>query len=393
MANPDRAFAATVDQKHDSFTSVVLRYRGAVRLGESDESDHVVKEALSRTSIREGLRIVPLLEYRNVHVDVLDETSRMHTHTLKSIDGAVSAARCQVEGLQQIVVESGGNTATAIAAYAPRAGIDVTCFVPEENLGLLDGEFFRHERVRLVSVADPALVKPAAERYAHRIGARRVPEVGWRLQASRFVGCFLRESFLGGTRYDWLAQTISAAFGPIGIYAALEDAAAGARVPRFLGIQQAANCPMYRAWKEGRADAEGTALHSTRNLLTPVMYDGAPGEYGTFLRLKELLQRSRGDLITIDAGEFRQALIADGGRNVLAALGEQGIDIATVDGEVIEKTGMLTLAGVFKAIREGQIAGGSRVLACLTSGVRRSASAAVPFRRLEDLDSLEVGDR
>jgi hypothetical protein len=269
----------------------------------------------------------------------------------------------------------------------------VTSLVPEENLGLLDGEFFRHERVQLIAVADPALVKPAAERYAHQTGARRVPEVGWRFQASRFVGCFLRESFLGGASYDWLAQTISAAFGPIGIYAALEEGAAGRRVPRFLGIQQAVNCPMYRAWKEGRPEAESTPLHSTRSLLTPVMYDGAPGEYGTFLRLKDLLERSRGDLITIDTGEFRQALTIDGGREVLAALREQGIDIAALNGEVIEKTGMITLAGVFKAIRNGQITGGSRVLACITSGVRRSATASVPSRRLADLDSLETADR
>jgi hypothetical protein len=78
---------------------------------------------------------------------------------------------------------------------------------------------------------------------------------------------------------------------------------------------------------------------------------------------------------------------------VLAALREQGIDIAALNGEVIEKTGMITLAGVFKAIRDGQIAGGCRVLACITSGVRRSATAAVPSWQLTDIDSLETADR
>lgn len=400
MSGVDAAFEASIDLEHDPFTSVVLRYRHALRFTESAAEDEQIRNALTQTSIREGLRIVPLLEYRGVAIDVLDETSGMHTHTLKSIDGAVSTACCQVEGAHHIVVESGGNTAAALAAYARGADIVVTCFVPEENLGLLDGDFFDHPNVHLVSVADPALVKPAAALYAERTGARRTPQMRGRLQASRLVGCFLRECLLAGVRYDWLAQTISAAFGPIGIYAALagsmlesgfDDGAAleRAEVPRFLGVQQAANCPLYRAWN-GQSVGGSAPLHTTRGLLTPVMYDGAPGEYGTYPRLKTLLERSRGDLTTVDADEFRQALVTDDGCDVLATLRGRGIDISVVDGEVVEKTGLIAIAGVLKAIRSASIPRGNRVLVCLTSGARRSLKPAVPRARLADLDSLDV---
>jgi len=373
-----------IDEHFDPGESVVLRYQQNVRLEDDESADAAVKALLPTTSIREGVRIVPFMQYRGVQIDVLDETSLMHTHTLKAIDGCVTAAKCRARGITTLVIESGGNSAAAVAAYADRARLAIACFVPEQNLELLDASCFRGERTQLIAVADPALVKEAATRFARQTGALHVPEVGWRFQASRFVGCFLREHLLRGARIDWLAQTISAAFGPIGIYDALSTPTD--QLPRFLGVQQAANCPMYRAWKGEPANRTDDALRSTTALLAPVMYDGAPATYGTFPALQALLVRTRGHLVTIDTEEFAYHIDAA----VIDALHDGGINILRRGPDIIDRTGLIALAGVLKEIGAGSIATHSRVLVCLTSGVRPAYQAPMPSARLTDLDGIDT---
>jgi hypothetical protein len=140
-------------------------------------------------------------------------------------------------------------------------------FIPEENLDLLDGRIFaKDERAHLVSMEDPGATKGAARLFQERNRLPRIPKVPWRYEASRCRGYFVLEHMLRrGVRYDWLTQTVSAAFGPIGIYAVLGgfEAELG-KVPRFLGIQQAANCPMARAWRSGRHLTGAAALAACR---------------------------------------------------------------------------------------------------------------------------------
>ena len=162
------------------------------------------------------------VQYQGVAIDVLDETSRMRTGTLKSIDGCVTTAACLARRYARIVFETGGNTGMALAAYGQRAGLETFCVVPDENLALLDSHVFGHESTRLIAVGDPAMVRPTAERLSERYGVPRVPRPTWRHLASRFRGSFVLEQLLRGERWTHFVQTISAAFGPIGIYDALD---------------------------------------------------------------------------------------------------------------------------------------------------------------------------
>ncbi|MFN2420532.1 MAG: hypothetical protein ABR527_04045 [Gemmatimonadota bacterium] len=92
-------FVGAIDPRWEASESVVLRYRNAMRLESSEEDDARLKTLFERTSIREGVRVVPLFSYRDVDVSVLDETSLMHTRTLKSIDGCVTTAHCPFEDI------------------------------------------------------------------------------------------------------------------------------------------------------------------------------------------------------------------------------------------------------------------------------------------------------
>lgn len=381
MRDSDAPFAACIDQRHAAEQSVVLRYRNGFRFAESDEADARFRGLLAETSIREGARITPFLTWRDVTIHLLDETSLMHTNSLKAIDGCYSMAKCRALGYTRVVFESGGNTGTALAEYGSHAGLETFCFVPRENLSLLDSRTFEHPLTHLIAVEKPGQVKRAAHLFAHMNGIKRVPETAWRYQASQFRGFRILEHIVKVQRFDWLVQTISAAFGPIGIYRVLERFRdeAGAP-PRLLGIQQAANCPMYRAWKSGTGYAVPETVESTRQLLSRVMYDSAPHTYGTFEDLKQVLTRSNGDLITIDHAEFAAFLGADlDGRTVLQRFQDHGLDITE---QSVERTGLIALAGTLKEIRAGTIAAGSNVLCCITSGARHPDGVPVPYATL-----------
>jgi cysteine synthase len=386
-----RVFLDAIDHRWEASESVVLRYRHTMQLESDEENDHRLKALFEKTSVREGVRVVPFFPYRGVEIDVLDETSLMETRTLKSIDGCVTTAQCLLRNYRSVVFESGGNTGTALTVYASRAGLETFFFVPAENLSLLDGRFFENDLTHVVAVSHPRDVKPAAELFAARRRLPRIPELGWRIQASTFVGCFLFEHLLDHGPYDVLAQSISAAFGPVGIYRVLapERHRLG-RLPSFLGVQQASNCPMVRAWKGSGAEP----VASTADLLARVMYDGQPGTYGTLEPLRRILTETEGDLATVDRQAFDRGLatIVDG-KNVLEHLADRKIEITLRDGDVLEKAGLMALVGTLREIERGAIAKGSRALVCITGGTARP-EAPVRATRWSDADGLEsVGRR
>jgi threonine synthase len=385
-AGLDRA----IDSKHDPETSIVLRYRNVFQFGETTEEDSEYKKWLQRTSIREGARIFPLLVYKGVEIFILDETSLMHTRTLKSVDGCISIARCKLGGLEKVVFESGGNTGTALTQYGIRAGLETFMLIPEENLSLLNSRIFEPKKAHLLSVVKPGLVKETARLLGKWNGLKQIPETTWRYEASMFRGSFILDHLLKKEKFDWLAQTISAAFGPIGIYRVLKEFEKEiGKLPRFLGIQQEVNAPLFTAWKKGKMDIEPAKINSTNKLLAKVMYDRHPQTYGTFGEFKNILSAVGGNLTTVNHQEFNSFLEQTfEENNILDLLKERGIEITVREGEVIEKTGLIALAGTIKEIDSGKIAEGSKVLCCLTSGISEADGMAKPERRISSLDDL-----
>lgn len=383
----DHAFEHGIDRSCAAEVSVVGRYRGLFTFG-PPEDDRAFKRALLAMSAREGARVFPLAEHRGVAISVLDESSLMHTGTLKSIDGCLAAARSVVAGHARVVFESGGNTGNALTAYGQRAGLETFCVVPEANLALLDGATFASPRAHLIAVGERGLVKPAARLIAELDGTRHVPDLAWRYEAARFRGAFILEQTIEQGPFDWLVQTISAAFGPIGIYDVFRRfAPSGMTPPRFLGVQQAANCPMYTAWlADGGLAGPAPAGSVQEDLLTKVMYDATPQTYGTYDDLKGILTATHGTMTTITRAEFNATMerLFEGQR-LLDMLAARGSAIGTRDGDVVERTGLIGIAGALKAIDAGMIAPGSRVLCCLTSGTNPGDGRATPDLVVHDL--------
>lgn len=361
-------------------TSIVRRYCNAVQFDDRMARDLAFKRFLPETSIREGARIVPLPAYKGVAIHVLDETSEMATGSLKSIDGCLTTALCRVDGIKRIAFESGGNTGSALTRYGRNAGLETFFFCPCDNLDLLDSGLFDDPGAHLIGVEDRGRVKELAALFAKEAGIRHVPDKSWRYAAGVFRGLFILEHMLAAGAYSWISQPISAAFGPIGIYSVLKTFREDIRrLPRFLGVQQEANCPMFRAWNPEAAKRLDPAGRHDGRLLARIMYDDSPDTHGTYRDLRRLLLLTRGDLLTVNAEEFdsRVNRSAEYG-SILELVRSCGIAIGVRSDQVIEKTGLLALAGTLKAVDAGAIKSGESVLCCLTGGVGEADGRARP---------------
>lgn len=382
------SFDRSIDACFMPEQSIVLRYKNAFDYGMTPEEEVKYKDWLQKTSIREGSRIFHLINYQGVSIYILDETSMMHTRTLKSIDGCFSIANCKLRGYERIVFESGGNTGAAFTQYGQRAGLETFFLCPEENLSLLNSRTFESDKSHLISVEKREMVKKAAHMFAEMDGFRRIPETSWRLDASMFRGLFILEHMMRRIKFDWVIQSISAAFGPIGIYRVFKNFINEiGGLPKFLGVQQEANCPMYKAWKSNKETVEPVDSVSAGQLLTKVMYDVTPQTYGTYQDLYTLLNETKGELTTLNHDEFNSFLPGRiAGKNILELFCDNGVDITLKDGEIVEKTGLMALFGAMKAINTGIVSKGSSVLCCLTSGMSEADGKAMPEYNITDLE-------
>ncbi|MFC1851302.1 pyridoxal-phosphate dependent enzyme [candidate division CSSED10-310 bacterium] len=380
----------SIDRRYSPETSIVLRYMNSFHFNLPEDDAASFKECLHHTSIREGARIFHLMRYRQVDIYLLDETSLMFTRTLKSVDGCITTAHCKFNGFSSVAFETGGNTGIAFTVYGQRAGLETYMFLPEQNIPLLKSTIFEPDSAHLIAVADPKLTKKAVQEFVKLKGIAHIPQIRWRYEASMFRGLFILEFMLEKGKFDWITQTISAAFGPIGIYTVLRGFERKWGVaPRFLGVQQAANCPLFKAWKAQEQSKDSDQPSSPPELLARVMYDINPQTYGTYQELSNILNRTRGDLITIHHTEFNKLFESNfEGTDLLELLAAQGIRITTCHGDVVEKTGLIALSGTLKAINEGLITPGSKVLCCLTSGVSDADGKAIPEYSVRDIESM-----
>jgi threonine synthase len=391
LAKNKSSFDRSINKKYNAERSIVLRYKDALKFGMTGEEDLKFKNWLTKSSIREGARVFPLVTYKGVEIYILDETTLMHTKTLKSIDGCIITAHCKSRGYERVLFESGGNTAVSLTEYGQKMGLETFCFIPEENIPLLNSVVFEPERAHLIAVKEPGLVKRAASLFGSMNGVNHIPKTEWRYDASTFRGLFILEYLLKNEQFDWLVQTISAAFGPIGIYRVLRnfsDELGG--VPRFLGVQKEANCHVYKTFKSKTKENKPVEIKSTDELLSQVMYDAMPHEYGTYKDLAETLNASDGDLATINNSEFGAFLERNfDGHSILGMLSNNEVKITLSNGEVVEKTGLVALAGTLKEIDNKKISKYNKVLCCLTSGVYEADKKPIPERVISTIDDLD----
>lgn len=366
----------TVDERFAADQSVVLRYAPSLL----DGADVLA------TSRREGIRVLDLGAWRGVNLKLLDESSLMASGTYKSLDGCLSTAICRKEGIQRAVFSSGANAGSALSLYGATTGLESFFFCPAGNLSKLDGAIFDRPGAHLIAVeGSDRRVKQAAKLMAERLGAPVIPKLEWRMLSAGCRGMFLAEQILRhGQRFDWLAQSVCAGYGPLGIYGVFERLALD-KAPKFLAVQQGGLCPIVNAWEQHRDTLPPLSDTDWREKpIEPALYNVHPDQ--TYPELYRTIQRSSGDALAVHQAEFDEF-----GGEFLERVERAGVKLTRMNGQILESAGLLAGAGALKAIGEGRIAKGATVLCALTGGAGPAPiKPAVPERRIALEDELDA---
>jgi len=356
--------------------SLILRYHRVFRL--LDLQIAATAEDFRAASISEGARVVPFREHEGVQILLADESSLMATGTYKDLDACLVTAILRHAGQPALVVSSGGNLGYALAAYAKQAGLRLYLFHPATTGYKMDRGAFEGSTTTLISVDLPERqVKSLSAAFARTYGLPLVPDIRWRLAASATRAMFLLEATQGAElQVDCIAQTMCAGFGPAGVYNCFselmrEGVVRRSQVPRFLGFQQDANAPMVRAWRAG--DREIGTHHivepEPEHYIEPGLYNINPER--NYTRLFDLMRYYGGDMLGVTTADYEHH--APQLERWFEAIGlELGRSEET--GDLLEKTGIITGVGILKAIQEGLVRRGERVLYLMTGGFRRVAT-------------------
>lgn len=358
--------------------SLILRYHRGIGIDELDSDDY------RRVSLGEGARILEFLEYKGVRIYLDDESTLMASGTFKSLEACFAMALCRTRGYRAVVFSSGANLGAALSLYGRTAGVETFFFHPESTSWKLDNTFFENPAAHLISVDKPEKeVKRAALLFAGMSGLPHIPSMEWRFVATGLRALFVFESIRQRqTRFDWIGQSICAGYGPIGFYDRVarllsEGAIGREQVPKFLGIQQESCSPMVRAWRKGhRQLAAEDIVGVSSDLLDPALYNTNPE--GSYPLLHRHLLQYGGELRALRRKEFEKHVPL-----LRRELANRGIHVKTrqMDGreEIMEKAGIMALAGTLEAIEEGVIRKGETVLSFFTGGAGDfSGREAVP---------------
>jgi threonine synthase len=380
--------ARDVDPAFAPGESLILRYHRAIGFAELSRDDY------RQVSLREGARILEFLDYKGVRIYLDDESTLMASGTFKSLEACFAMALCRKRGYRAAAFSSGANLGAALSLYGRTAGVETFFFHPDATSWKLDDASFASPRAHVVSVDKPERkVKRAALLFAEMSGIPHIPVMEWRFVATGLRALFVFETMLERRlRFDWVSQTICAGYGPIGFYDRIgalvrEGAMSGESVPKFLGIQQESRSPMARAWRRKHRRIEAEDIDSVSDdLLDQSLYNTNPE--ASYPLLHRHLELYGGELRALRREEYEKHLPL-----LRRALANGGIPVKTrrMNGreEIMEKAGIMALAGTLEAIDEGTIRKGETVLSFFTGGAGDfSGREAVPeclIERDEDL--------
>lgn len=273
-------------------------------------------------------------------------------------DRGLSAAvtRAVHDGASSFVLPSAGNAGVALAAYAARAGVPATIYIPEDTPAAV------FERCRiygaevvavdgLISECGVRAAAHAAESGAFDMATLREP---YRIEGKKTMGLEILAD-LGWRAPDAIIYPAGGGTGLIGTWKAIQEAHALDLIEepktRMYAVQAAGCAPIVRAWESGSTTAEPWLKAETEAWGLRV-----PTARGDSLMLKAL-RESNGGAVQVEDREMRAAarklsesdglaIGIEGGATVAAAsvLRDRG-DLAPGETVVLFNTGNLANYG------------------------------------------------
>jgi len=338
-------------------TSLLTRERVAGRPTDLWRYHEMLPVASRRAVVSLGEGMTPILPLARLGGELgggpllLKDESLQPTNSFKARGMALAVSRAVELGLRHLAIPSAGNAGCALAAYAARAGLRATVFVPDDTPAA-----FVDECVALG--ADVELVPGLIHDCAKRVLAGRETH-GWfdvstlkepyRLEGKKTLGYELAEQ-LNGDLPDVIVYPTGGGTGLVGMWKAFGELETlgwiGARRPRMVTVQAAGCAPIVRAFHAG---TERAALWEDAQ--TFALGLRVPGAVGDFLMLQALR----------DSGGTAVAVTED-------AIAQAGQEMARREGIFASPEGAACWAGA-KALRDsGWLAGSERVLLFNTGG-------------------------
>jgi threonine synthase len=325
---------------------------------------------------QEGLTPVHYMEKtsRLLGIDLWTKMELVNpTGTFKDREASYVLSCSRQFGGTNLVMQSTGNTAIAIAHYAGVAGIKAWCFIPKSSSYKLWMPR-KTEFGRIVAVdGHPIDVKAVAEDFAACFGFPKISPFYERCEANKTMAFEVLEEFLKSRlpeqdrlcnrNFDFYAQTLSAGMGLIGFHAAMEYGERWTRgrirPPRMVAIEISEFAPIQRAWESGLdsvGDEVATPFFPDHPLFEPTLWTTNIAKY--YPHLRRMLLASKGILASVTPDAVRAMVEKYGIAEEVSAL---GYNLAPT-----ENASFIGFAGLAQKVESGEIPKGSRVILMLT---------------------------
>ncbi len=292
----------------------------------------------------------------------LKDESQNPTGSFKARGMAVAVSKAHELGIRRLSAPSAGNAGGAMAAYAAKAGMEASIFVPEGTPLANRLECALHgAKVTLVAGSIKDCGRVMRETLAGQgwfdVSTLREP---YRLEGKKTMAYEVFEQ-MDGRLPDAMIYPTGGGTGLIGMWKAFEEMQElgwiGARRPRMFSVQAQGCAPMVRAFAEGTESAE--EWKDPETLASGLR---VPAAIGDFLILRAVRQ-SRG------------AALAVSDTDMLAGVRE----IAETEGLFTSPEGAATLVGMKKLLADGFLGGHESAVLFLT---------ATGYKYMEALEGL-----
>src|SRR5947209_1634132 len=256
-------------------------------------------------SLGEGF--TPMLPSREFAKVFVKDEGLNPTGSFKARGLSAAVTMAKQYGLRKLAIPSAGNAASALAAYAARAGIEAHIFMPKDvpQANRVECESYG-ARITLVN----GLISDCA-----RIIAERKEQEGWfdvstlkepfRVEGKKTMGYEVAEQ-LGWRLPQGIIYPTGGGVGLIGMWKAFEEMQAlgwiGAERPKMVAVQSIGCAPIVKAWDEHKSSTEFWPSASTVAAGLRV-----PKAYGDYLIL-DILKKSAGIALAVTDKEIMDAL-------------------------------------------------------------------------------------
>jgi threonine synthase len=265
------------------------------------------------------------------------------TASFKARGLAMAVARAKELGATTVAIPSAGNAASAMAAYAARAGLEAVVAMPHDTPMAMQAECTAYG-ARLLLVAGlindaGAVIRTGAA--AHGWFDLSTLKEPYRAEGKKTLGLEVAEQ-LGWRVPDAIVYPTGGGTGIVGMWKAFSELESmgliGPKRPKMIAVQAEGCAPIVRAFDRGERHAElwANASTSAPGLRVPV----AIGDY----LILDAVRASGGTAITVTEAELRE------GMGIAARL--EGLFVSPESGAALAGTRKLRSSGLLGAADE-----------------------------------------